>query len=319
MSKFNAVTLEITKKCNHNCLFCYNISSPNTENVSFEQINFIVNKLVKYGIERVTVTGGEPYLVRNQTEYLIKELLDRNIDVCVNSNLTLLDEKSVVFLENTIGHNNIVYSSIPSVSPNKCDYITQSNGSFQRIVEGLKLCRDHNIMIGLNMSVSHININDLDYVESFLENNPVSSFTLFPVIPPVYDRTNLIHKTDNLSLIKVADTLVRIHDRFEITVGSIRPLPRCIIGDSKKYDVIRGSRCTTGQNRFSIDMVTGKIEACSQQKITYGNIYDDELETCYSRMQEWRDGLFLANVCRDCQDLKYCGGMCHWSEPCGRC
>lgn len=317
--KFEAVTLEITKKCNHRCTFCYNIVNESSKDVTMEQIDIVIDKLWKYGIERITITGGEPYIVRAQTEYLILELLKKNFDVCLNTNLTLIDDECASFLEKTIGHNNIVYSSIPSVVKEKCDEITQSPGSYVRIQNGLEICRKHNIKVGLNMSVSQINIDDLPFIASFLRDNPVDSFTLFPVIPPVYDRNNIIHSNDADNLRYVADTLLNIHQEFGIVVGSIRPLPRCIIGNDSKYNIIRGSRCTTGQERFAIDLCTGDVEACSQENKKYGNIYYDSIESCFEQMKEWRDDKFLAEVCHSCKYLKDCGGMCLWSEPCGRC
>ena len=317
--RFEAVTLEVTKKCNHRCTFCYNIANESSQNVTKDQIDIVVDKLWKYGIERVTITGGEPYIVRNQTEYLIEELLKRNFDVCLNTNLTLIDDNAASFLERTIGYDNIVYSSIPSVVKDKCDQITQCSGSYDRILNGLTICRRYGIKVGLNMSVSQINIDDLPFIIPFLRNYPVDSFTLFPVIPPVYDRSNISHSNDAENLIYVANTLLDIHNEFGITVGSIRPLPRCIIGHDTKYDIIRGSRCTTGCERFAIDLCTGEVEACSQENKKYGNIYQDSIDICFERMSAWRKDMFLAKTCQNCEYLRVCGGMCLWSEPCGRC
>lgn len=318
-SKFGAVTLEITKKCNHKCTFCYNITSDNSPNVTFEQIDIVIEKLWKYGIERVTITGGEPYIVRKQTEYLIQKLLDKNFDVCLNTNLTLINDDCACFLEKTIGNNNIIYSSIPSVNRDKCDKITQSTGSYERILNGLKICRKHHLKVGLNMSISQVNADDLPNIISFLKSNPVDSFTLFPIIPPVYDRNNIIHSNDADTILRVADTLLNIHNELGIVVGSIRPLPKCIIGNDEKYNVIRGSRCTTGRERFAIDLCTGEIEACSQENKKYGNIYCDSIQNCYERMNQWQNDMFLAKTCKNCEHLEKCGGMCLWSEPCGRC
>lgn len=318
-SKFKAVTLEVTKKCNHKCLFCYNAENTTSADVTKEQIDIVIKKLLEYGIERVTISGGEPYVVREQTEYLIKELCKYNFDVCLNTNLTLIDDDAACFLERTIGHDNIVYSSIPSVVENNCDRITQKKGSFKRIVNGIEICNKHNIKIGLNMSISQANIADLDYIIPFLQNYSIESFTLFPVIPPVYDRNNIEHTNDSNNLKIVADTLLKIKDTFNIVVGSIRPLPRCIIGDDEKYNIIRGSRCTTGKERFSIDLSTGEVEACSQENKKYGNIYTDSIESCFKKMYDWQKDEFLAKSCRNCEKLEKCGGMCLWSEPCGRC
>lgn len=319
MKKFEAVTLEITKKCNHRCNFCYNVASEESANVTREQIDEVINKLFSYGIERITLTGGEPYMVKNETEYLITELIKKGFDVCLNTNLTFMDDDSAQFLESTIGHDNIIYSSIPSVIEKNCDKITQCNGSYKRIVNGIEICRRHKLKIGLNMSVSQENIQDIDYIPEFLRMHPVESFTLFPVIPPVYDRNNIQHSNDVENLKKVADMLLYISNEFDIVVGSIRPLPKCIIGTDKKYDVIRGSRCTTGYERFAIDMCTGEIEACSQENRKYGNIYSDEIDDSYLNMDAWRKDVFLAKPCRKCDLIQSCGGMCLWSEPCGRC
>lgn len=318
-SKFEAVTLEVTKKCNHRCIFCYNIADAKSVNVTMKQINIVVEKLYSYGIERVTITGGEPYVVRTQTEYLIKLLLEKGFDVCLNTNLTLIDDSAAIFLQSTIGHENIVYSSIPSVVQKNCDQITQSIGSFESIVRGLSICRTHGIKVGLNMSVSQANIADIIYIPEFLRCNPVDSFTLFPVIPPVYDRGNIIHSNDARNLKLVADMLLSISNEFGMVVGSIRPLPRCIIGNDTKYDIIRGSRCTTGCERFAIDMCSGEVVACSQENRIYGNIYSDSIESCFERMKAWRNNQFLAQVCQECEYIEKCGGMCLWSEPCGRC
>ena len=318
-SKFEAVTLEITKKCNHRCSFCYNIAEDKSDNVTYEQIDMVVDKLHDYGIERVTISGGEPYIVRKQTEYLIHKLVKKSFDVCLNTNLTLIDEECANFLEKTIGHNSIVYSSIPSVVKENCDKITQSIGSYERILRGLAIFREHGIKIGLNMSVSQSNIDDLKGISAFLRNNPVDSFTLFPVIPPIYDRDNVLHSNDADNLVRVADSLLDIHEEFGIVVGSIRPLPKCVIGNDKKYNIIRGNRCTTGRERFAIDLCTGEIEACSQENHKYGNIYRDSIEECYEKMKIWQENVFLARICQECDMLKTCGGMCLWAEPCGRC
>lgn len=319
MNKFEAVTLEITKKCNHNCVFCYNIASETSKNVTFEQIDTVIDKLYKYGIERVTVTGGEPFMVKKETNYLLEKLVEKNFDVCLNTNLTLVDEDEVSTIEKLIGHDNIVYSSIPSVDEKRCDEITKRKGSYQNICRGIELCNKHNVKVGLNMSVSDINIDDLDKIPDFLRKHKVDSFTLFPVIPPLYDRDNKSFENSCDNLKKVADCLLKVSEEFGIVVGSIRPLPRCLIGDDPKYDVIVGSRCTTGNERFSIEMVTGNVEACSQEKHFYGNIYEDSIESCYEKMAAWRNDDFLAPSCKTCDIYEKCGGMCLWSEPCGRC
>ena len=316
---FEAVTLEITRKCNHSCIFCYNPEVDNDVDVSFEQIDFVVKKISDYGIQRVTVSGGEPFLLKKQTEHLIQRLCEEKLDICLNTNLTLIDSGTAGYLEKMIGHDNIVYSSIPSVKEDTCDRITRVPGSYQNVVRGIDVLKSHNMKIGLNMTVSPVNVNDLGLVSDFLSQNAVDSFTLFPVIPPIYDRNNIIHSNDMDTLKMVADTLVEIHDVFGITVGSIRPLPLCVIGGDNKYGIIKGGRCSTGIKRFAIEMGSGNMVACSQENKIYGNVYSDSIEECYEKMKDWRNSKYIATACRGCDKMEKCGGMCLWSNPCGRC
>ena len=316
---FKSAMIEITKRCNHRCTFCFNPAFDSCKTASCEQIDLVVSKLSSYGMEYVAVSGGEPLMEREKTKYLIKKLSEANIEICFNTNLTMMDDSFASFFEEYVGHDSLIYSSIPSVDEQTCDAITKSPESYQRILRGMDICRAHNIPIGLNMSVSEENAKDLGKVIEFLERHPVESFTLFPVIPPVYDRDNDIHKINCDNLRKVADTLAKIRERLGITVGSVRPLPLCIIGEHKKHHEIRGSRCTTGCERFSINMMDGSVEACSQHKKIYGNIFTDEIDELYERMEEWRSDRFLCQKCAHCPILDECGGACIWSDPCGRC
>ena len=61
---FPYITLEITEKCNFNCLHCFAAADNNALNaeMSYENILLILDQAVECGIQAVKITGGEPML-----------------------------------------------------------------------------------------------------------------------------------------------------------------------------------------------------------------------------------------------------------------
>lgn len=101
--------------------------------------------------------------------------------------------------------------------------------------------------------------------------------------PPAFNRDDEknILTPDDVKLI--ADTIVDIHSRFNISVTSLHPLPLCVIGKDSKYDVIDGTICRTGVNYCAVNLVTGEVIACSQENRSYSNIYETSLYDCWKK------------------------------------
>ena len=58
---------ELTDKCNHNCIHCFNYWRTDTDNTlsekSYEEYNRIANKILDQKPALVVLTGGEPLIV----------------------------------------------------------------------------------------------------------------------------------------------------------------------------------------------------------------------------------------------------------------
>ena len=75
--KVDYLRVSVTDKCNLRCVYCYPMGSygfaERREILRFEEICRVVRLLVKCGIRKLRLTGGEP-LVRKNIVYLIKKL-----------------------------------------------------------------------------------------------------------------------------------------------------------------------------------------------------------------------------------------------------
>ena len=95
------VALELTYRCNHQCLFC---SCPweaddtyKREELSLKEWFRVIDELVSHGVQSFTLTGGEP-LIRMDLKEIIKYIAYHNAPIVMISNGRLIDDDFLNFL-----------------------------------------------------------------------------------------------------------------------------------------------------------------------------------------------------------------------------
>lgn len=311
-----SVDIAITKKCNHRCIHCYNVWRTDDANqdvlkvLTDEQIEIITNELVKNNVWRATLTGGEPLSELSVLLKLIRAFGSRGISLGMNTNLSLMTDEIARTLTEEYHWNNILLTSLPGLTAEICDKVTQISGSYERIVRGIDICKEYGIPVGINIVISKENMYQLENLYEFLENHTVSYVSITRAVAPLYDRDNPAFFLSENEIIHIADILETVHRRFGVSVGSVTPFPLCILKDISKYQDIVSASCAAGISRCSIDAVTGDISACTHEERVYGNIYSTGLKKAWDNMYEWREGLLVNNECKECRYLSFCGGEC---------
>ncbi len=91
----NYLRLAVTDRCNLRCFYCMPEQGidyvPKKELMTYEEMERIVNVLANLGIEKVRITGGEPFVRKNMMEFLtqlrgIEKL--KQINITTNGTLT---------------------------------------------------------------------------------------------------------------------------------------------------------------------------------------------------------------------------------------
>lgn len=145
-------TLYITDKCNSNCIMCP-MAEPvrrDGHTVPFE----ILKELIRYmpsGIEHLTITGGEPFYIREQLFDILKDLKDSN-KICsylLLSNGRIFANKDYCLrFASVVPEDFLVGIPLHGPNPEIHDTISQSPGSFNQTVSGI-----HNLLATNKMSV----------------------------------------------------------------------------------------------------------------------------------------------------------------------
>lgn len=94
-------------KCNLNCKFCY--GKFNTDTLSLKQKYFIVDKIAKSDISKLTITGGEPLLGKGVYE-IIKDAKAKGIFVSLHTNGILLNREGIDKLTGNVGRVSLGYT-----------------------------------------------------------------------------------------------------------------------------------------------------------------------------------------------------------------
>lgn len=140
-----AILLDPTSACNLHCTGCWAAEYGNKLNLTYEEIDSIINQGVELGVHMYIYTGGEP-LVRKHD--LIK-LCEAHPDCTFLSftNATLIDE---AFVQDMIRVKNFV----PAISVEgigEATDVRRGEGTFNKIDHAMKLLREAGLPFGVSL------------------------------------------------------------------------------------------------------------------------------------------------------------------------
>ena len=306
------VELTITEKCNHRCVHCYNAwrnSSSGRGGMTDEAFERIMEQLVKNGVLYATITGGEPLIDPNLMFRFLDAFRKNGIGAGLNTNLTLMTEAVADRLANEYGWENTILTSLPGFTPQECDAVTQTPGSYERICRGIDVCVSRGIPVGVNVVVTRANVGRLDELRPFLDRRRVSTFALTKVVPPAYGADDDRFSLDADDLNKIAGFLREVRNRYGISATSLCGMPLCALNDPNDAELF-SSKCAAGVVTCSVNGITGSVSPCAHNEQSYGNVFEEELADIWERMSEWRTGRRMRGECAECAALPACGGEC---------
>lgn len=115
----NTLSIELTRRCNLNCDFCARGPAQNMT-ITKEIIDKTLTEIKDYFIMDIRLNGGEPFLAPDMMEYLIDQLIEKEIaftSLTIFTNGTIKDERIVRALNNAADY---ITSQQYSVFLKKC-------------------------------------------------------------------------------------------------------------------------------------------------------------------------------------------------------
>ena len=156
-----AILLDPTSACNLRCTGCWAAEYGHKQNLTYEEIDSIINQGVKLGTHVYIYTGGEP-LVRKHD---LINLCEAHPDCAFLSftNATLIDEE---FVQDMIRVANFV----PAISVEGFEEATvarRGEGTYAKVSRAMELLRENGLPFGVSCCYTSANANSIASEEFF--------------------------------------------------------------------------------------------------------------------------------------------------------
>lgn len=290
--------LHITNKCNLHCIGCYSLDNKrnNSEDLSLKNIKKIITILKENNINKLMISGGEPFSREDLNEIL--KFAKHNVaieKVIMATNGTMIND---TILNQIKPYIDMILVSIYGFNE-KFDSFIRDKGIFPTVINSIKLIKSNKIPVSILPTLHSKNIQYIDKYMSLSKklNVPIqfsiltcdcNNKELVNYLPKVKQLKALL--TDNIK----SDIMKSPMDDLHLTFG--------------KY-------CGAGNLMISIDS-NGDVYPCHmlhRQEMLMGNIlYDDFNKILNSDIGKLFESLDVNNFndCNDCKYKYFCRGGC---------
>jgi len=174
------VVWNITRACNLRCIHCYNDSGTAAEDeLSTEQAKQVLRDLAQFAVPSVLFSGGEPLLRKDLFELLdfAKQLGLRTV---ISTNGTLITTDIAKTIKQLgVSYVGISLDGIGEIN----DRFRAVKGAFDKAVEGIKNCQAAGVRIGLRLTLTRRNVQDLDALFDFFERHDIERACFYHLVP----------------------------------------------------------------------------------------------------------------------------------------
>lgn len=292
------VHIDISSRCNENCIHCYIPKSKKCSIMSEEMFDSVFEQCKEMNVLNLTISGGEPMLNPSLNNFLLK-CRQANFSVNLLSNLTLLTDD----LLDTIEHSPLlsVQTSLYAMDADVHDSITHQVGSFQKTLQAIQRLHEKNIPLQINCPIMKQNKFYYREVLNFAKTLNIeadSDYFLFGCYDSTQSNLSCRLSIDEVeSVIKedLSDAQNRV--QLEYTI------------DSKHTDT-NDAICPVCKSSLCISN-TGNVYPCEGwQSLSLGNLSESTLQDIWenapltNHLRNLRYNDF--HECKECQDRKYC-------------
>ncbi len=319
--------LELTYKCNHNCLFCSvpwkspQNNFPELPELNIQQWCNCIDTLVRLGIRHLAFSGGEP-LLKKGLPYLIRHAgshqfyqpkFDQSgrisyfekqpLQLTIISNGALINETWAEIFKDA-GCNIVI--SLPGLA--SFSKLT-GGGNYQLALQAINLLSRRNLFVTTSICVTKTNLPELFETIAEAVLNGADYILLNRFVPGGAGLNHLDEFLDASAVVEMLD-IAESACRIARVNGSLgTEIPKCLV-KNRIYNFLNvSSRCSGGVSFFAVDP-SGKIRPCNHSPRRLGSYREIETAIKSSYWQQFKCKDFLPTSCSYCPESLACDGGC---------
>jgi Fe-coproporphyrin III synthase len=208
LKSFISIHFVVTTKCNLHCFFC--CDPPNSkEYFSFKQTKIFIDKLSKFGLKKLCITGGEP-LLNPYLFKIIKFAYKKGVKVSLSSNGFKLTEEKLKKFSRYIKEVRFSLHGIEQTH----DQITMTEGSYKRVINSIKIAKKLFLPVTIISTINAKNFNEMEKIAEICINNKIDKWAVFSMMKK--GRAVSIYEHNYVSFQKIKNKLCEIKQSAKI-------------------------------------------------------------------------------------------------------
>lgn len=308
-------SFELLPVCNFSCKMCYVRKSQKevSESGGLLPADYwfqIVDEAMELGLLFPLLTGGEP-LLREDFQEILSGMLDRGLQVSINSNGSLINESMAKWL----GSHKPVRMNITLYGASEDSYqqLCGNGEAFGKVYRAVKLLKQYQVPVKFNASITRYNIQDLEKIIQYAHSVDCPIEIASYMFPPVRRDPLSVGENDRLTpeeaaWVKVkADYLQKDANWFYSQVMRYRhfvPLTEEML-DKQSSEEGHEINCRAGRCAFWIDW-RGNIGNCGMYYAAEKNLKNCSFKDAWEYIVEQTNKVRYSPVCTNCPNFFLC-------------
>ena len=309
-------TFELTPVCNMACRMCYVRMTAQEQQAiaplkTPEQWLELAKTARDKGMLYLLLTGGEPFLLPWLPE-LLAGLQTLGLIVSINSNGTLIDEKTIQWLKKSPPAR--VNVTLYGASDETYALLCGNPNGFTQAVRGITLLRQAGITVKINCSLTPENAQDLEGIFRFAQENHLPVQATSYMFPPMRRDASMVGKNHRFTPEEAAYHAARIECGLLGQEEWLRRVEResaaALPADGEDCSVTEGQgegiRCRAGKSSFWVTW-EGKMLPCGMIPMAEAkNVFTEGFTEAWEQASSHARGIRLPAACAVCKEKDHC-------------
>ena len=310
----STILFEVTQRCNHACLHCYNPWShpagprPRDDNDALDVRPLLFRLFSQVECHHVTLTGGEP-LLRRDLPVLVSFLRAHHKEVALISNGRLLSDRAAADL---LGRGVGLFE-LPLLSWRRemHDRLSGSPGAFDAVLRAMTSIRRHEGRTVAVIVATRINLADLYDTIQLACALGVDGVMLNRFNPGGRGAAHLDELLPTVAAMKAGlDAAEAAARDFHLSVSCSIPIQPCLI-DTSGYRHLSFGFCAAGSDDayYALDC-QGNVRPCNHTPTVLGNVWEQDFASLIASPLLGEFVAATPEFCTACELRSKCQGGC---------
>lgn len=334
MHSFDELSVELTKKCALNCIYCSSEASIcREEKLDLEKLKGTISQVkTNHWIKKISLSGGDPFLYSDFLNFF-NFLKEFKIKIIIYSSGVVLDrDDNMVPIPQKLlkeikisSENPKIHINIQGYDKQTIEKINGKPGSYDCIQQTISNIKAEKMFLGANVVPFKNNFRDIERIYDFCLDNRFNQINFLRFVPQGRGKEGSFDLTP-ADFYQVQESLVRLLERPETKQQKIKirighPINFLFLLGKKDLYPQETKHCCRGGIDAPLILPDGTVAMCPAWKeLTHfspGNIYKTPFWHIWSSKEfklfrEFVDTGYkkLNSPCKVCQYLEECKGKC---------